>query len=184
MHAEAAPLNRLAVSATTHCLTGCVIGEVLGMVIGTALGWGDFATIALVVGLAFLFGYALTSYPLVGARLAFGTVVTTAFASDTISIAIMEAIDNLFILAVPGAMEAEIGEALFWGPLLGGFVIAFPFAFVANRYLIARGKGHALVHEYHHGHHHRADAHAPHGHGHHGHAHHQHGHHEHGHHGH
>jgi uncharacterized protein DUF4396 len=176
MHAEAASLNRLAVSATTHCLTGCVIGEVLGFVIGTALGWSDFATIALAIGLAFLFGYALTSYPLVRAGLAAGTVVSTAFASDTISIAIMEAIDNLFVLAVPGAMEAGIDEALFWGPLLGGFVIAFPFAFLANRYLIARGKGHALVHEYHHG------GHA--GHAHEEHAHHGHAHHEHGHHGH
>jgi hypothetical protein len=179
MHAEAASLNRLAVSATTHCLTGCIIGEVVGFVIGTALGWSDLATIALAIGLAFVFGYALTSYPLVRAQLAFGTVVTTAFASDTISIAIMEAIDNLFILAVPGAMEAGIGEALFWGPLLGGFVIAFPFAFLANRYLIARGKGHALVHEYHHGHGHGADAHAHHEHAHHGHAHHEHGHHGH-----
>ena len=170
MHAEAGSLNRLAVSATTHCLTGCVIGEVLGMVIGTALGWSDLATIALAIALAFVFGYALTSYPLVRARLAFGTVVTTAFASDTISIAIMEAIDNAFVLAVPGAMEAGIDEALFWGPLLGGFVIAFPFAFLANRYLIARGKGHALVHEYHHGARHHA---------HHGHAHHEHGHHGH-----
>jgi hypothetical protein len=168
MHAEAASLNRLAVSATTHCLTGCVIGEVVGFVIGTALGWSDLATIVLAIALAFLFGYALTSYPLVQAHLALGTVVTTAFASDTISIAIMEAIDNLFILAVPGAMEAGLGDALFWGPLLGGFAIAFPFAFLANRYLIARGKGHALVHEYHHGH-------AHHGHDHHGHAHHEHG---------
>ncbi len=167
MHAEAASLNRLAVSATTHCLTGCVIGEVLGMVIGTALGWSEFATMALAIGLAFLFGYALTSYPLVRAKLAFGTVVTTAFASDTVSIAIMEAIDNAFILMVPGAMEAGLDEALFWGPLLGGFVIAFPFAFVANRYLIARGKGHALVHEYHHGHagHEAHEHHAHHAHG-------------------
>jgi hypothetical protein len=173
MYAEAASLNRLAVSATTHCLTGCVIGEVLGFVIGTALGWSDVATIVLAIALAFLFGYALTSYPLVKARLAFGIVVTTAFASDTISIAIMEAIDNLFILAIPGAMEAGLADALFWGPLLGGFAIAFPFAFLANRYLIARGKGHALVHEYHHGHGDHAHAHE-------GHAHHEHAHHEHG----
>jgi hypothetical protein len=173
IHAEAASLNRLAVSATTHCLTGCVIGEVLGFVIGTALGWGDLATIVLAIALAFLFGYALTSYPLVRAGLAAGTVVSTAFASDTISIAIMEAIDNLFILAVPGAMEAGLADALFWGPLLGGFAIAFPFAFLANRYLIARGKGHALVHEHHHGH-------GAHEHAHHEHAHHEHAHHDHG----
>jgi hypothetical protein len=172
MHAEAASLNRLAVSATTHCLTGCVIGEVLGMVIGTALGWSELATMALAIALAFLFGYALTSYPLVRAQLAFGTVVTTAFASDTVSIAIMEAIDNAFILMVPGAMEAGLDEPLFWGPLLGGFVIAFPFAFLANRYLIARGKGHALVHEYHHGQG-AHDAHAHHAHGHDAHAHHE-----------
>jgi hypothetical protein len=181
VHAEAASLNGLAVSATTHCLTGCVIGEVLGLAIGTALGWSDVATIALAIALAFLFGYALTSYPLVRAGLAAGAVVSTAFASDTISIAIMEAIDNLFVIAVPGAMEAGLGDALFWGPVLGGFVIAFPFAFLANRYLIARGKGHALVHEYHHG----GDAHAHGAHAHHGHAHH-HGdaHHDHAHHGH
>jgi uncharacterized protein DUF4396 len=188
MHAEAASLNRLAVSATTHCLTGCVIGEVVGMVIGTALGWSELATMALAIGLAFLFGYALTSYPLVRARLAFGTVVTTAFASDTVSIAVMETIDNLFILAVPGAMEAGLDEALFWGPLLGGFAIAFPFAFLANRYLLARGKGHALVHEYHHGHAHHGhdhhghdhDGHEHEGHEHEGHVHHGHAHDEHG----
>jgi hypothetical protein len=149
-HGEVAPsLNRLAASATTHCLTGCLIGEVLGFVIGTALGWGDVATIALAVVLAFVFGYALTSVPLVRAGLALATIVTTAFAADTVSIAVMEAIDNLFVVLVPGAMEAGLGDALFWGPLLGGFVIAYPFAFLVNRYLIARGKGHAVVHEYH-----------------------------------
>ncbi len=148
------------------------------MVIGTALGWGNFATIVLAIALAFVFGYTLTSYPLVRAGLAAGTIVSTAFASDTISIAIMEAIDNLFVIVVPGAMEAGLDDALFWGPVVGGFAIAFPFAFLANRYLIARGKGHALVHEYHHGHgeHARAhqghaDAHAHHAHAHHGHAH-------------
>lgn len=149
-HGEVAPsLNRLAASATTHCLTGCLIGEVLGFVIATALGWGDIATIALAVVLAFVFGYALTSVPLVRAGLALATIVTTAFAADTVSIAVMEAIDNLFVVLVPGAMEAGLGDALFWGPLLGGFVIAYPFAFLVNRYLIARGKGHAVVHEYH-----------------------------------
>jgi uncharacterized protein DUF4396 len=150
-HAEhgAGGLNRLAVSATTHCLTGCVIGEVAGMAIGTAAGFSDLGTIGLAVGLAFLFGYALTSVPLVRAGLAASAIVSIAFASDTISIAIMEAIDNGFIVLVPGAMEAGLGDLLFWGPLLGGFAIAFPFAFLANRYLIARGKGHALVHEYH-----------------------------------
>ena len=150
-HGEvASSLNRLAVSATTHCLTGCIIGEVVGMVIATALGWGNAASIALAIVLAFVFGYSLTSIPLVRAGLAVATIVSTALAADTVSIAVMEAIDNLFVLFVPGAMEADLTDALFWGPLLGGFVIAFPFAFAVNRYLIARGKGHAVVHEYHH----------------------------------
>jgi hypothetical protein len=149
-HSEVdASLNRLAASATTHCLTGCVIGEVVGMAIGTALGWSGGATIALAVGLAFLFGYALTSLPLVRAGLAFGTVVSAAFASDTVSIAIMEAIDNLAMALVPGALDAGLDDALFWSTIAGGFVLAFPVAFVANRWLIARGKGHARVHEYH-----------------------------------
>ena len=145
-------LNRLAASATNHCLTGCLIGEVTGMVIATALGWGDVASIVLAVALAFLFGYALTSLPLLRAGLALGAIVPIALAADTVSIAIMEAIDNAFILLVPGAMEAGLGELRFWLPLLGGFVIAWPFAFLVNRALIARGKGHAVVHE-HHGHH-------------------------------
>jgi hypothetical protein len=149
-HGEVASLNRLAASATTHCLTGCVIGEVVGMAIATALGWNDVATIALAVALAFVFGYSLTSLPLVRAGLAVGTILTTALAADTVSIAIMEAIDNLVVVLVPGALEAGLSDALFWGPLLGGFVVAYPFAFLVNRYLIARGKGHAVVHEYHH----------------------------------
>jgi hypothetical protein len=150
-HGEvASSLNRLAASATTHCLTGCVIGEVVGMAIATALGWSDIATIALAVALAFVFGYSLTSIPLVRAGLAAGTIVTTALAADTVSIAIMEAIDNLVVVLVPGALEAGLSDGLFWGPLLGGFVVAYPFAFLVNRYLIARGKGHAVVHEYHH----------------------------------
>ena len=144
-------LNRLAVSATNHCLTGCVAGEVTGMAIGTALGWGNLATIALAVGLAFLFGYTLTSIPLVRAGLALGTVVTTALAADTISIAIMETIDNLAMAFVPGAMDEGLDSPLFWGTLAGGFAVAYPFAFLAQRYLIARGRGHARVHE-HHGH--------------------------------
>ena len=150
-HGEATgSLNRLAASATTHCLTGCVIGEVLGMVIATALGWGDVASIALAVLLAFFFGYLLTSLPLIRAGLSAAAIVTTALAADTVSIAVMEAIDNLVVLLVPGAMEAGLGDALFWLPLLGGFVVAFPFAVLVNRSLIARGKGHAVVHEYHH----------------------------------
>ena len=142
-------LNRLSLSATLHCMTGCVIGEVAGMVIATALGWSDLASIALAVGLAFLFGYALTSLPLLRAGLTLSAVVPIALATDTISITIMEAIDNALMALYPGAMDAYVDELLFWGPMLGGFAIAFPFAFLANRWLIARGKGHALVHAYH-----------------------------------
>jgi hypothetical protein len=150
IHAPApAELNRLAASATNHCLTGCVIGEVVGMTIATALGWGDLASIALAVALAFLFGYSLTSLPLLRARLPFAAIVPIALAADTVSIAIMEVIDNGFMLLVPGAMEAGLGDFRFWAPLLGGFVIAWPFAFAVNRAMIRRGKGHAVVHEYH-----------------------------------
>ena len=142
-------LNRLAFTATNHCLTGCVLGEVTGMAIATSLGWGDAGSIALAVGLAFLFGYALTMVPLVRAGLALGVAVTTALAADTVSISIMEAIDNLFVWLVPGAMEAGLGEALFWWPILTGFAFAYPFAFLAQRALIARGKGHAHAHGHH-----------------------------------
>lgn len=148
-HGAPPDLNRLATSATNHCLTGCVIGEVLGMVIATALGWADVASIALAVGLAFFFGYALTSLPLLRSGLALGAVVPIALAADTVSIAIMELIDNLFIVLVPGAMEAGLGDARFWLPLLGGFVIAWPFAFTVNRAMIRRGRGHAVAHQHH-----------------------------------
>lgn len=148
-HVAAADLNRLSLSATAHCLTGCAIGEVSGMTIGSALGWSDFAMIVLAVALAFFFGYSLTALPLVRARLAFGAVVMAAFASDTISITIMEAIDNAFILLIPGAIDAGLDHPLFWGSLAGGLAVAFPFAFAANRYLIGRGRGHAKVHQYH-----------------------------------
>jgi hypothetical protein len=144
-----AELNRLAASATNHCLTGCVIGEVVGMTIATALGWGDVASIALAVALAFFFGYTLTSLPLLRAGLALAAIVPIALAADTVSIAIMELIDNGFMLLVPGAMEAGLSDFRFWAPLLGGFVIAWPFAFAVNRAMIRRGKGHAVVHEYH-----------------------------------
>jgi hypothetical protein len=142
-------LNQLAVSATTHCLTGCAIGEILGMAIATGAGWGDAAQIALAVGLAYVFGFALTAVPLVRAGLAAGVVVSTALAADTISITIMEVIDNVFVLLVPGAMEAGITDPLLYAAVAGGFVVAYPFAFLANRYLIARGRGHAVVHTYH-----------------------------------
>ena len=147
--ASNADLNRLGLSATVHCLTGCVIGEVVGMMLATAFGWGDIASIALAVGLAFVFGFALTSIPLVKAGLAAGTVISTAFAVDALSITIMETIDNAFVAVYPGAMEAGLTDPVLYFAIALGFVIAFPFAFMANRYLIARGKGHALVHEYH-----------------------------------
>jgi hypothetical protein len=146
-------LTQQAVSATLHCLTGCLIGEVVGMVLATWWGWGDLASIVLAVGLAFVFGYALTITPVLRAGVAFGAAVGVALAADTLSIAVMELVDNAFILAVPGAMEAGLGDLLFWGPLLGGFVIAFFVTVPVNRAMIGRGKGHAVVHEYHHGHH-------------------------------
>jgi hypothetical protein len=119
------------------------------MVIATALGWGDVASIALAVALAFLFGYALTSLPLLRARLPLAAIVPIALAADTVSIAIMELIDNLTMVFVPGALDAGLGDLRFWAPLLGGFVIAWPFAFAVNRAMIRRGKGHAVVHEHH-----------------------------------
>jgi hypothetical protein len=148
--AIARPLNRLALSATTHCLTGCAIGEVAGMSIATAAGWGNVAQIALAVALAYLFGFALTARPLVRAGLAAGAVASTALAADTVSITIMEAIDNLTVALIPNAMDAGLDDPLFWGSIAGGFALAYPFAFLANRYMIARGKGHAVVHRYHH----------------------------------
>jgi hypothetical protein len=151
----AASLNRLAFSATVHCLTGCAIGEVLGMIIGTALGWSDAATIALAVALAFFFGYTLTSMPLVRSGLALATVAPIAFASDTISITIMEIVDNAIMLLIPGAMEASLDQIGFWAALAAALLIAGAAAYPANRWLLARGKGHAVVHQYHQGHGHR-----------------------------
>ena len=119
------------------------------MTIATALEWGDIASIALAVALAFVFGYTLTSIPLIRAGLALTAIIPIALAADTVSIAIMEFIDNLFMILVPGAMEAGLSDARFWLPLLGGFAIAWPFAFAVNRMMIRRGKGHAVVHEYH-----------------------------------
>jgi hypothetical protein len=139
-------LDGIALSATLHCLTGCAIGEVLGMVIGTAAGFSDVGTIALAVALAFFFGYLLTSLPLLRAGLALGAVIPIALASDTASIAIMEIVDNAIMVAVPGAMEAGVGDVLFWGALSVALVVAGLFAFPLNRWLIRRGKGHAVVH--------------------------------------
>lgn len=140
-------LNAVAFAATVHCLTGCAIGEVAGMVIGTALGFSDLGTIALAVALAFLFGYTLTSLPLLRAGMALGAVIPIALASDTLSIAVMEIVDNLIMLAVPGAMEAGLDSLLFWASLAFALLIAGLIALPVNRWLIARGKGHAVVHE-------------------------------------
>jgi hypothetical protein len=149
-HHHAAPsLNRTAWSATLHCLTGCAIGEVLGMVIGTALGWGNAATIALAVVLAFLFGYALTLRPLLSA-MSFGAAMRLALAADTASITIMEIVDNAIMLMTPGAMDAGLGSILFWASLAFSLAIAAVAAFPVNRWLIARGRGHAVVHAHHH----------------------------------
>jgi hypothetical protein len=150
MAAKGSSLNRLAFSATAHCLTGCAIGEVLGLVIGTALGWGTVATIALAVALAFFFGYSLTMIPLLRSGLALATVLPLAFASDTLSITVMEIVDNLVIVLIPGAMDAGLGSLLFWGSLAFALAVAFVAAFPVNRWLIARGRGHAVVHEHHH----------------------------------
>ena len=143
-------LNRTAFSATLHCLTGCAIGEVLGIVIGTVLGWGTFATIVLAIVLAFFFGYGLTMLPLLRAGMALGAVLPLAFASDTLSITVMEIVDNLIIVVIPGAMDAGLGSLLFWGSLAFALAVAFVAAFPVNRYLISRGNGHAVVHEHHH----------------------------------
>jgi hypothetical protein len=147
MPSEGGALTGVAISATLHCLTGCAIGEIAGVAIGTALGFSNGGTIALAIGLAFLFGYGLTSMPLLRAGMALGAVVPIAFASDTLSIGTMELVDNAIILAVPGAMEAGLGDLLFWGSLAFALVIAGVFAMPVNRWLIARGKGHAVVHE-------------------------------------
>ncbi len=147
MPTEGAALTGVALSATLHCLTGCALGEIAGMAIGTALGFSDLGTIVLAVALAFLFGYTLTSLPLLRAGLALSAVVPIAFASDTLSIATMEIVDNAIMLVVPGAMEAGLGDVLFWGSLAFALVIAGAFALPVNRWLLARGKGHTAVHE-------------------------------------
>jgi uncharacterized protein DUF4396 len=145
-------LTRTAVSATLHCLTGCAIGEILGLVIATALGWGDIASMALAIALAFVFGYSLTMLPLLRAGLGTRRALPLAFASDTFSIATMELIDTITILLVPGAMAAGLGDGLFWGSLAGALFLAFWAAVPVNRWLLARDKGHAVMHEYHHAH--------------------------------
>jgi hypothetical protein len=140
-------LTALAVSATLHCLTGCAIGEVLGMVLGTAWGFSEWGTVALAVALAFFFGYLLTSIPLLRAGLPLATVIPIALASDTLSIAVMEVVDNAIMLTIPGAMEAGLTNVLFWGSLAFALALAFVVTVPVNRWLLARGKGHAAVHE-------------------------------------
>jgi hypothetical protein len=147
MPTEGAALTGVAISATLHCLTGCAIGEIAGMAIGTAAGLSNLGTVLLSIGLAFLFGYGLTSVPLLRAGLALSAVVPIALASDTLSIATMEIVDNAIVLAIPGALEAGLGSLLFWGSLSFSLVVAGAFAVPVNRWLIARGRGHAVVHE-------------------------------------
>jgi hypothetical protein len=142
-------LNRSAFSATAHCLTGCAIGEVLGLAIATALDWGNLASITLAVALAFVFGYSLTIAPVLRAGVPMRRALPLVFASDTASIGLMEIVDNAFILIVPGAMEAGLGDLLFWWSLGVGLAIAFVFAFPLNRWLIARRRGHAVLHAVH-----------------------------------
>ncbi|WP_410660450.1 DUF4396 domain-containing protein [Amycolatopsis sp. lyj-112] len=139
-----------AASATLHCLTGCAIGEVLGMVIGTALGWGNVATIVLAVALAFVFGYALTMRGVLRAGVGFKQALKIALAADTVSILVMEIVDNGVMIAVPGAMEAGLASWLFWGALAFALAVAFVLTTPVNKWLIGRGSGHAVVHAYHH----------------------------------
>ena len=149
---EAGPaLTRMAVSATLHCLTGCAIGEVLGMVLGAALDLSNLVTVVLSVLLAFLFGYSLTIRPVLASGLALSAAVPVALAADTVSIAVMEVIDNTVMLLVPGAIDAGLDTALFWLSLAGSLVLAFLVTVPVNRLLISRGKGHAVAMEYHHG---------------------------------
>jgi hypothetical protein len=148
MHAVGS-LNRLALSATVHCLTGCAIGEVLGMILSTWWGWGAAASIVLSVVLAFFFGYGLTGLPLLRAGMSLRQVAPLALASDTASIATMEVVDNLFIVLVPGALAAGLGDTLFWWSLAVSLLIAGAVAYPVNRWLIGRGRGHAVIHAHH-----------------------------------
>jgi Domain of unknown function (DUF4396) len=147
--ADQRSLNRLAFSATVHCLTGCAIGEILGLVLATWWGWGNVASVVLAIGLAFPFGYSLTLFPLLRSGMALGAALPLAFASDTLSIVVMELVDNAIVVIWPGAMDAGLGDLLFWGSLAIALLVAFWAAFPVNRALIARGKGHAVVHAHH-----------------------------------
>ncbi|MGW2561229.1 DUF4396 domain-containing protein [Streptomyces sp. NPDC001514] len=140
----------MAARATLHCLTGCAIGEVLGMIIGTALGWGNTPTMALAIVLAFVFGYSLTISPVLRAGLPLKAAIGVALAADTVSILVMEIVDNGVLLVVPGAMNAHVTDALFWGALAFALLVAFLVTTPVNKWMIGRGKGHAVVHQYHH----------------------------------
>ena len=144
MHSDG--VNQMALSATLHCLTGCAIGEVLGMIIGTALGWSNGATIAVSIALAFVFGYSLTSLPLLRGGLALAAVIPIALASDTLSIAVMEIVDNSIVLVVPCAIDASLSDVLFWGSLSFALFVAGLCAYPVNRWLLLRGRGHTAVH--------------------------------------
>ena len=142
-------VNAMAVSATLHCLTGCAIGEIAGLVIGTAIGLSTGWTIVLAVSLAFLFGYTLSTLPLLRAGLAFGAALSVVLAADTLSIATMEIVDNFVMAVLPGAMDAGLVNVAFWIGMIIALTAAFFAAYPVNRYLLQRGKGHALTHEYH-----------------------------------
>ena len=148
-HHPTGSANAMAVAATLHCLTGCAIGEILGLMIGTALGLGSLATIALAIGLAFLFGYTLSTLPLLRAGLGVGTALGVVLAADTLSIATMELVDNLVVAVIPGAMDAGLVNPVFWLSMMLALTVAFFAAWPVNRYLLQRGKGHALTHEHH-----------------------------------
>jgi hypothetical protein len=148
-HQPAPSLNRTAFQATTHCLTGCAIGEVLGLVLSTALGWHDVPSIVLAIVLAFAFGYGLTIGPLVRGGIALRQALGLAFAADSVSITVMEFMDNAIVVAIPGAMAAGLADGLFWGSLALSLVVAFLVAFPVNRWLISRGLGHAVIHGQH-----------------------------------
>ncbi len=150
MHHPDQTLNRTAISATLHCLTGCALGEVVGLVIATAAGLSNGVSVVLSIALAFAFGYALTMLPLLRSGMTLRAALPLAFASDTLSIATMEVLDTLTILVWPGAMDAGLGDLPFWGPLAIALFIAFWAAFPVNRWLLARGKGHAVVMKHHH----------------------------------
>jgi hypothetical protein len=142
-------INQTAISATLHCLTGCAIGEILGLIIGEALGWSNVQTIILAVALAFVFGYGLSILPLLKAKVALSTALGVVLAADTVSIATMEAVDNGVMAIIPGAMEAGLVNPVFWLSMSLALSVAFLAAFPVNRYLLQRGKGHALMHKYH-----------------------------------